>query len=126
MNVQEFLESTGTKVKFTFDQLVECPFMESKKKVNRYKVTISRNGKSMRSNFYDSIYSTEHHLIPSENDILCCLQTSDPGTFEEFCHDYGYNSDSIKDHQTYKAVCREWKKVERVFGDILEELSEIE
>lgn len=57
--------------------------------------------------------------------VLACLTKCDPETFERFCDNYGYNEDSRSAEKTYKAVCKEWKAVERLFGDILEEFLEI-
>lgn len=64
-------------------------------------------------------------IVPTLYDILACLTKSDPGDIEDFCSDYGYNTDSIKDNELHKAVCKEWKGVNRLFGDCLEELQEI-
>lgn len=62
---------------------------------------------------------------PSAYDVLSCLTKSDPGTFKDFCGDYGYNDDSIKAFETYRAVQDEWAAVGRMFNDCLEELQEI-
>ena len=63
---------------------------------------------------------------PTMYDVLACLTKYDPGTFENFCSDYGYDTDSRSAERTYKAVCKEWQAVERLFGDIIEELQEIQ
>ena len=62
---------------------------------------------------------------PSAYGVLACLTKSDPGTFNEFCYEYGFNNDSIKALDTYRAVQEEWSGVRRMFGDCLEELAEI-
>ena len=62
---------------------------------------------------------------PSIYDILACLTKYDPGRFEEFCGEYGYDEDSKKAEGTYREVLDEWRNVERMFGDVLEELQEI-
>ena len=49
-----------------------------------------------------------------------------PETFEDFCSEYGYNTDSINAQKTYKAVKREFNGVYRLFSDILEQLQEIQ
>ena len=61
-------------------------------------------------------------------DILATLTKYDPIDFNNFCLDFGYNTDSIKALKTYKAVVKEYKAVVRLFGDgdILDELREIE
>jgi hypothetical protein len=62
---------------------------------------------------------------PSAYDVLSCLTKSDPGTFKDFCGEFGYNDDSISAFNTYRAVQEEWSAVERMFNDCLEELQEI-
>ena len=62
---------------------------------------------------------------PSAYDVLACLTKYDPGTFKDFCADSGYSDDSMKALETYRAVQDEWQEVNRVFGDCLDELAEI-
>ena len=62
---------------------------------------------------------------PTSYDILACVTKNDPGDFEDFCSEYGYNTDSKKDTDVYLAVVKEWKAIERIFGDCLDELQEI-
>mgnify|MGYP001578815814 CR=1 FL=1 len=52
---------------------------------------------------------------PTEYDLICCIQKTDPGTFNEFCSEYDYNNDSIKDFQLYQRVCDEWERVRKFF-----------
>ena len=63
---------------------------------------------------------------PSMYDVLACLEKYTPGTFSDFCEEYGYDLDSRSAEQVYKNVKREAKAMERLFGDVLEELVEIQ
>ena len=54
---------------------------------------------------------------PTAYDVLACLTKYDPGTFEDFCGEFGYDTDSRKAYKTYKAVKREWKNVAILFTD---------
>lgn len=75
-------------------------------------------------NFGQSIASGSNQ--PTMYDILACLQKYPVGTFNDFCGDFGYDNDSITAHKIYKAVAREYKNMERVFGSqVLEEMQEI-
>ena len=65
------------------------------------------------------------HETPSLYDILACLTKSDPGTFADFCSDYGYDTDSIKARDLYFAIQEEWSNVNRLFFDCMDELQEI-
>ena len=54
---------------------------------------------------------------PTSYDALACLTKYDPGTFEDFCSDYGYNDDSREAERIYKVVVREWKAVRELYND---------
>lgn len=63
---------------------------------------------------------------PSAYDLLSCLTKYDPGTFENFCGDFGYDTDSRKALKTYRAVRKEWRDLEKMFNEEeLQQLSEI-
>ena len=63
---------------------------------------------------------------PTAYDLLACLQKYDPGTFKDFCSDFGYNDDSIKAFDVYRAVQDEYSKLRRFFTPAeLEEIQEI-
>ena len=63
---------------------------------------------------------------PRAYDMLACIEKNDPGTFEDFCGDFGYDSDSRKAFDVYLAVQDEARKVSRFFtAEEMEELREI-
>jgi hypothetical protein len=63
---------------------------------------------------------------PTMYDVLACLQKYDVGSFEDFCYGFGYNEDSKHAERTYKAVCKEYAAVRRLFTqEQIEELTEI-
>ncbi len=70
-------------------------------------------------------YRKSAHRGPSDYDILAGITKYDPGTFEEFCSEYGYDSDSRKAEAIYFSVQKEFSEVRRIFGDVLEQLGEI-
>lgn len=64
--------------------------------------------------------------VPSVYDVLACLTKYDPGTFEDFCSDYGYNEDSRTAERIYFAVRKEYTQLARLFTlEQMEELAEI-
>lgn len=66
-------------------------------------------------------------VAPTEYDILTCLQKYDVGTFENFCDEFGYDTDSRKAEKTYQAVCEEYKNVCTIWSDTeIEQLQEIQ
>ena len=94
-----------------------------------YRVTFSRGKNKMSITFGQSIRdtTTDGGYPPKPYDVLACLTKYDPGTFENFCGDMGYNDDSIRSKAIYKSVMSEWKKVLTFFTpDELEKLLEIQ
>lgn len=63
---------------------------------------------------------------PEIYDVLASLTKTDPETFENFCSEYGYDEDSRKAYKVFLAVTKEYNAVINLFGDIIEELSEIQ
>lgn len=63
-------------------------------------------------------------IVPTAYDVLACVTKSDPGTFEDFCSDFGYDTDSRKAEGVYRAVIKEWRSVERFFTP--EEITELQ
>jgi hypothetical protein len=79
--------------------------------------------------FFDLIPNDKTTLPvePNNYDILCCLTKYDPGSFENFCSEFGYDTDSKKADKTYLAVVNEWANVCALFNDDeINELSEIQ
>lgn len=54
---------------------------------------------------------------PRPYDVLACLTKYDPRTFENFCGEYGYDTDSRKAERVYHAVVDEWKNVAMLFNE---------
>lgn len=85
---------------------------------------LSCNGKSYSFKFGQSIAAGDER--PSMYDVLACMTKYDPGTFENFCSEYGYDTDSRKAEKTYKAVCKEFAAMERLFSpEVLNEMQDI-
>lgn len=90
---------------------------------------LRRKGESYCFKFGQSI--SEGSNKPDIYSILSCLTKYHPGTFDEFCAEFGYypinNSREFKNVQlTYKNVLNEFNNVENLFSDIIEELAEIQ
>ena len=66
-------------------------------------------------------------VAPTNYSILACLQKYEVGTFEDFCGDFGYDTDSRTAEKTYNAVCEEYKNLCTLFTDAeIEEMQEIQ
>ena len=65
-------------------------------------------------------------IAPTLYDVLACLQKYDVGTFEDFCSEFGYDTDSRNAKKTYKAVVKQYDKMCSLFSnDELEVLTGI-
>ena len=63
---------------------------------------------------------------PRTYDILSCITKADPGTLEDFCSEFGYDTDSKKADATYQAVKKEYEEFAHLFPEgIPEEIIEI-
>ncbi len=66
-------------------------------------------------------------IEPTAYSILSCLQKYDVGSFENFCSDFGYNTDSRKAEKTYYAVEKEYMQLSSLFTEEeMEKLQEIQ
>ena len=81
----------------------------------------------LRSKNWGEAKQSENIVHPTSYDVLSCLQKYDVGTFEDFCSEFGYDTDSVKALKTYKAVQDEFKNVQALFNDYeIELLQEIQ
>lgn len=116
-----FAEKTGTKL-----TVLGCeykPMWGEKQCRYVFKCRLSRGRKQYTFEFGQSLYNGAKE--PTMYDVLACLEKCDVGTFEDFCEEFGYDTDSRRAERTYKAVCKEYAAVERLFGDVMDELIEI-
>jgi hypothetical protein len=79
------------------------------------------------SYFNDKTDKIHRPKAPTAYSVLSCLTKNNPGTFEDFCFEYGYDEDSKKADRTYNAVVQEYLSVTALFSDAeMEELMEIQ
>lgn len=84
---------------------------------NAYRITLSYNGKKCGFVFNDN-YLNESN----KDDFVYCL-LSDSGCYEnsrnfnDFCYMFGYDNNSIKSLNIYKACKKQYEKVKRLFTD---------
>lgn len=63
---------------------------------------------------------------PTAYDVLACMTKYDPGTFENFCSDFGYDEDSRTAEKIYFAVQKEYSQLTKIFTpEQLKEMQEI-
>ena len=120
---KQFLEETGTTMEVGEPEF-GLHFQDDKKPRYRFPVTFKRGKKRFTITFGQSYDADDK--VPTAYDVLTCLTKSNPGSFEDFCGEFGYDSNSRKDERIYKGVCDEWKKVSTMWtADEIEKLQEI-
>lgn len=68
----------------------------------------------------------KNYKIPGVYDIMSCLIKDDVGSLEDFCLNYGYNVDSIKDNKVYEKALKEYTNMCMLYNEKeLEEMNEI-
>jgi hypothetical protein len=105
-------------------------FPDDKSNRDIYEITIQKGKNLYRLNFGQSIVNSgkgkDNRIgakAPELRDIYFCLTKTSPGTFEDFCGEYGYDADSISAFKTYCTVAEEYNSIRRIFSH--EELSNI-
>ena len=121
----DFLNQTSTA--FTAKFTKHAPFFsDDKESRDIYRYTLKNKLHTYRFNFGQSINNSNNNTPPTAYDVLACLTKYEVGMFDDFCADYGYDTDSRTAYKTYKAVLKEWKNVElRFTAEQLELLQEI-
>lgn len=88
-----------------------------------FKCRLERNGKRYTFTFGQSL--AEGSKEPTMYDVLAAMTKSEVGTFQDFCAEFCYCEDSRRAEKMYKACCREWDAMQRLFGDVMEGLQDI-
>ncbi len=126
---KDFLKSCNAKMTISFKRYGKH-FEDDNQYRNIYNIRIDRNGMTYTFSFGDSVFNTENHKRPTCYDVLACLQKYPvESNLDDFCAEYGYKINSYEDvkriSKIHKAVMREYEKVNRIFGDVMDELAEI-
>lgn len=104
---------------------------------NQFKVTVKNTDTGGKTSFafYASISDYEQGIeVMSENSLLhafyCLLTDAESGHlhFDEFCGQFGYDSDSRKAHAIWNACKKQYPKVEKIEAsddlyELIDELS---
>ena len=124
----KFLEAHGISFKAIYIS-DDCPDWcdDSHIHGDKYEASFSREGREdLKLFFWNSYHDKMKGISPVAYDVLAAITKTDPGSFEDFCDELGYDSDSRKAEATYKAVKAEWEKVNLFFAlDEIEALEEI-
>lgn len=115
------LEREGRKpYSFRFGQsIVDSGTMKANFETSK---TFYRSGRFMPSNKEDF---SRKRKAPNAYDVLACLTKYELGDFEDFCANSGYDNDSRKAESVYFDCQKEYAEVLRMFGDVMEQLQDI-
>lgn len=120
----DFLNATSTSIISKWKEYSQH-FADDKVNRHIFRVTIKNKLGSYTFSFGQSI--AQDATPPTAYDILTCLQKSDVGSFDDFCSEFGYDTDSKKAEKIYKAVCEEYTNLCRLFShEQLENMQEIQ
>lgn len=123
---EKFLTDHG--IKFTAKFIthgIHWPDDKETRDIWRLRLTRGNSrGRSVSVRFGQSIAARGE--TPRAYDLLACLTKYDPGTFADFCSEFGYD-DSRKAERTYRAMVKEWKQVAGFFSSAeIEALQEVQ
>lgn len=80
-----------------------------------YWVTLKNDRHSYSFNYWGSIADAEKDTKPTAYSILACLSYTPSENFEDFCDNFGYETDSITALKTFEAVQEQEKNLEKLF-----------
>ena len=131
LQAEKFCQDTGLRIESEYigHQLY---FDDDKQRRAVYRVTLTRGGDSFSFNFGQSIVNSYCKVTPqrpgcmgigatkkivplTEYDILACMEKYDPGTFQDFCDNSGYDNDSIKAREIYFKCQDQYSQICRMF-----------
>jgi hypothetical protein len=124
---QKFCDKNGVKMSIELAKVQSAPLwaVEGSQYGLKYNIKIERADRKWDFSFWGSVHDKENRKKPTAYDVLACITKNETGSFQNFCDDYGYDTDSRKALETFLAVGKEWENCERLFGDVIEELQEI-
>ena len=125
--VRGFLKALGATM--TTAEIENNPIAADWKEARHYRCEIRREGRKLPLFTYYSM-GLAHEKPPTLEDVVSCLlddaATSENRSFKEWCRDLGYDEDSRKHEQTYKAIGKNTSKLTAFFGRHYEKLTRLE
>jgi len=93
-------------------------FPDDKEARDIYSITLRRGKKGFSFRFGQSISEStgDGGNPPTFYNVMSGLQKYDPGDFENFCSEFGYDTDSRQAEKTWRAVRREYQHMAALFS----------
>jgi hypothetical protein len=94
---------------------------------NQYKIILKRGTNQMQYDYWASLYSTQNGKKATIYDVISCLEWYPIYDFDNFCMDFGYDTDSIKAFNTYTECQKQQKELFELIPEekIREQIREI-
>lgn len=121
----DFLANTQTTMSVERTLENNCPNWDNEEHIHgdEYKITFQRGRKSASLHFWNSLQDKRDGNTPTAYHVLANISidmNTNDMTFDEFCSDFGYDTDSIKASKTYAAVMRQAINLRRIWSDARE------
>ena len=125
--IHQFVEDE--RITMTAERCDSNPYMDSKD-MDHWKVTLQRRpfagasaGDRKRFTTYFSMGFGHKGAEPTAEDVLSCLASDvSDESFEDWCHELGFDEDSRKAERTYKITQRQTAKLRLFLGGSFETL----
>ena len=114
----EFLNEATAELTIFFGGFEVPPLWKNERhKHARYTFKIRTNKGEMTGVFYDSLAHTQQNKKPNNYDILSCVSAEyiDNETFEDFCDEFGYDTDSRTALEIYLECQKQSQNLRRIF-----------
>lgn len=126
----DFLAKHGISFSFKLAN-TKRPSWDSGRQCNHFVVTLKKCKRRVSFDFFDSAHNFQKGIkeLDAYLVLACCSSEFHcPDTFGEFCGDFGYETDSWNAHNTFKALRKMSKKLQKFFDteEMRDDLSEIQ
>ena len=110
------MQAAGIRLSFTLSDSKLAPWDNGREGYRpHWRVQVASNTGRTTVDFWDSLSAGQDGAPqPSAYSLIACLSWADPGTFEQFCSEYGYDQDSRNAEKTWKAVRKQFLSLGRV------------
>lgn len=125
---RDWLEATDSTLYVAFSHTGKY-FPDDRDNRDVYNVTLSRGNHNYTFTFGQSLNDSAAgcRRQPSAYSILACMVKYNPGTFENFCGDFGHDTDSRSAEKMYHAVVDQWLQLSGMYPpEQLDDLAEIQ
>lgn len=128
---EKFLSDTDTTFSIEF-QYTGPYFASDQVKRDVYRFTLKNKRGEYSGTFGDSIHNTNQPRKhkPTAYDVLACLEKYEPGAFDDWAAEMGYNDQPLSEHpnvlKIWTACVEQYRSLSRMFSaDEMEQLREI-